>query len=90
MQMVSVLASLMLTACAASSSGVRLDAIPQVPPDIRVCFDTLTPRPAGEGALTVGEVYDLVAQLRTSELRLSRCGKRLINWVDGLRNAQPN
>jgi hypothetical protein len=79
------LTSLMLIGCGASGTkGIDPKAIPEVPADIVACFDKLTPKPRA-GTLTAGQVFTLVGTLRTSEVRLAGCGKRLVAWVNGLR-----
>ncbi|MFG1461706.1 hypothetical protein V5F77_02320 [Xanthobacter sp. DSM 24535] len=71
---------LLLTAC--DPSG-RIDLrLADLPADIRGCFEELTGRPAGTGALSQKQVVALIGRLRDSELRLSACGKRLIALYD--------
>ncbi|QTL01893.1 hypothetical protein J5J86_13870 [Aquabacter sp. L1I39] len=69
---------LCLTGCATSGPRAPEPALASVPPDLRDCFDTLTERPAGTGALSAAQVAEVIAHLRQSELRLSACGKRLL------------
>lgn len=69
----------MLTACDPSSNSVTLA---KVPADIRLCFDQLVPKPTQAQLLRTKGVAKLIAELRESEERLSRCGKRLLGWYD--------
>lgn len=72
---------LMLTACATSGDGVRLAVMPA---DLRLCFDRLAaPPPGPRGAeLSREQMAALVARLKTSEARMSACGRRIVAWYD--------
>lgn len=70
----------MLAGCATSGRIAK----PAIPPDLRTCFDRMVQRPAGSGDLTSGRVYELIKDLKRSELEKSLCGKRLLAWIDGL------
>jgi hypothetical protein len=39
----------------------------------------------GPGALTKGQVFSLIAQLRRSELEKAQCGRRALAFYDDLR-----
>jgi hypothetical protein len=52
-----------------------------VPADIRACFGRLVPAPA-PGEKTVSEILTLIAALKRSELKMSRCGRRLLAFHD--------
>ena len=71
----------MVTGCATFSEST----IPDVPADLRKCFDTLVGAPAGEGALTAGQMVTLIGALDRKQVEQSACGKRLLAWIDGLR-----
>lgn len=73
---------LCLTGCASSGPRAPEPALAPVPPEVRACFDVLTERPAGTGALSAAQVAEVIARLRQSELRLSACGKRLLAFYD--------
>ena len=70
--------SLMLAGCATFSNEP-----PPVPQELRTCFDTTVGAPAGEGALTSGQIFQLISDLKRSELEKSACGKRLLRFIDG-------
>lgn len=53
----------------------------QVPEELRTCFDSLVPEPQ-KATLSGGDIYQLIAELKVSELNKSECGKRLLSWVD--------
>lgn len=71
-----------LTGCATSGPPAPEPALAPVPPEVRACFDTLTERPSGKGAMSQAQVAEVIAHLRQSELRLSACGKRLLAFYD--------
>jgi predicted small lipoprotein YifL len=73
---VTAILALTLTGCATSGS-VNL---PPVPGDLRACFYKTVPKP--ESAKTRAEVFKLIADLKQSETRLSKCGHRLVNWYE--------
>lgn len=78
--------ALTLSACAGSGDkqGFVNRTLPPPPEDVVVCFDELTPAPRA-GAMNNAEVMRLVAALRTSEVRLSLCGKRLLSFYEDLK-----
>jgi hypothetical protein len=80
MLMASVLTAMTLASCATSGTA----KLPALPADLAGCFDRLVGAPA-KGALTQGQVFTLIAELRKSEAAKSQCGKRLIAFYDGLR-----
>jgi hypothetical protein len=54
--------------------------------DIRTCIDRLTPMPK-PGPMSRREAAALIADLRASEVRKTRCGQRMIQSYDRLRKA---
>jgi|GEM_PF-3177103 len=70
---------MILSGCA--GSGTNPTALPPVPADLKVCFDTTSTAPQ-EGILTKAEVIRLIAELRRSEVEKSLCGKRLIAFYE--------
>ncbi|MGN6552083.1 MAG: hypothetical protein ACTHJ3_19635 [Pararhizobium sp.] len=80
---VSALVALTLTGCA--TSGVKPAVYPELPSDVRLCFNTEVPAPK-PGALSKKQVIELIAALKQSEASKTECGKRLISFYDALSN----
>ena len=79
-----VLMSLPLGGCLTSSRYAEFDAVPQ---DVRACFDRVVAAPAlkrGE-RLTQKRTFQLIADLRRSELEKAGCGKRVVGMWDDYR-----
>lgn len=77
------LAALTLTGCVGSGTSVRSLVRPNLPSDLRVCFDRLVPEPPA-GPLTKAQIIALVTSFKKSEASKSACGKRLIAFYDNL------
>lgn len=54
-----------------------------MPARIRGCFSKLTPIPVKD--MSGDELVRLVADLRVSEVKMSRCGRDVVQWYDGVR-----
>lgn len=57
-----------------------------MPVEMKVCFDRMTPMPKA-GPMSRPEAARLVATLRESEVRKSRCGQRMIKTYEKLRKS---
>jgi hypothetical protein len=78
--------ALMLTSCVSSTVSVKTaerQALPPIPARLGGCFKTLTKIPIKD--MTKREVAQLVARIRASEVRMSRCGRDIIQWYGGVR-----
>lgn len=73
-----------LANCASSGNRIRFAPLPDLPPDLPMCFDGMVPAPP-PGAMTKAKVLRLVAALRESEVEKSECGKRLIKYYENLK-----
>lgn len=74
----------MLTTLAAcnQSSSVKFVELPGVPSDVRECFTRLVPAPKAK-TMTSKEVFNLISELRRSELEKAQCGSRVVSmWED--------
>lgn len=83
MLIVSALVALTLNGCA--SFGVKHvpPVYPELPADLRICFDQEVPRPA-QGPLTKKATIALIGKLKQSETTKTACGQRLILFYDNL------
>jgi hypothetical protein len=73
--------ALLLAGCSTFPASKVTATLPDVPAEVRTCFDQLVPAPA-PGALTQKQIVHLVAQLRQSEQSKSACGRRLLAFYD--------
>jgi hypothetical protein len=72
----------LLSACVTSSPSLKFVELPDVPVDIKQCFDKLVPAPK-QATMTTKQVLVLIAKLRRSELEKAQCGKRVVSmWED--------
>lgn len=78
-----LLTQTLLSACVTSSQpAVELVSAPDVPADIKACFDKLVPAPK-QTTMTTKQVLVLIAKLRKSELEKANCGHRVVSmWQD--------
>lgn len=74
--------ALTLSGCV-TSGQIPKPVYPVLPVDIRLCFETLVPAPP-PGPLSKAQVVKLIANLKASEAEKTDCGKRLIEFYDGL------
>ena len=74
--------ALTLTGCVTSGKALR-PAYPELPADLRVCFDQTVPAPA-QGPVTKAGVIKLIAALKRSDASKTDCGKRLIIFYDNV------
>jgi hypothetical protein len=72
-----------MTSCASFGAKQLSPVYPELPADLRICFDQEVPRPA-QGPLTKKEVINLIAALKRSETTKTLCGHRLIQFYDNL------
>lgn len=74
-----------MTLASCASSGTRLiePTYPEIPSDIRACFNETVPAPP-EGDLTRADVIHLIAALKQSEAEKTECGLRIIAFYDSL------
>lgn len=79
----SALLALTLSACATSGSRIVAPTYPELPADLRVCFETQV-APPSSGVMTKKRVMNLIASLKKSENEKTDCGKRLIAFYDNL------
>lgn len=70
-----------------TSSPPPPPALAEIPADVRACFEEVTARPGGTGALSQREVVAIIGALRASEMRLSGCGRRLVAFYDAQADA---
>lgn len=75
-----------LAACNESSGSVKFVELPDVPRDVRQCFDRLVPEPTAK-TMTAKQVMSLIADLRRSELEKAQCGSRVISMWEDYRTA---
>ncbi|QWK78610.1 hypothetical protein [Ochrobactrum sp. BTU1] len=80
---VSVCLALTLSGCATFGTKLSAPVYPELPADLRLCFDKEVPQPK-QGPLTKKQVIALIASLKTSEAEKTACGKRLIAFYDNL------
>ncbi len=73
--------TLMAGKCEPIDTRAALERVPQA---YRACFDTIVRIDDYEsgGKIAWADAKRLIADLRASELRLQRCGKGAIAWVD--------
>jgi len=74
---------LTLSGCATSGSKLVAPSYPELPADLRVCFETVVPAPK-QGPMTKAQVILKIAELKRSETQKTDCGKRLIAFYDSL------
>lgn len=60
--------------------------LPDVPRDVRQCFERLVPAPKAQ-TMTTKQVMTLIVDLRKSELEKAQCGKRVISMWEDYRTA---
>ncbi len=72
----------MLTLAGCATSGGR-SALPPIPLDIKLCFDTAVAAPK-PGAMTKADVIKLVAALKLSDDAKTECGRRLIVFYESM------
>lgn len=77
----SALVALTLTGCV-TSGRLTKPVYPELPADLRVCFDEAIPAP--HGPMTKGQVFGLIASLKKSETAKTDCGKRLVTFYDNV------
>ena len=78
-----------LTACAGLSTVKTRPRIPEVPADIQVCFEQRVKVPGKQGTpLTQGQIAILISQLWASDANKTRCGRRLLAFINNLRVAK--
>lgn len=84
--------ALPLAGCVTSKSSSvtispRIDSprLPPMPARIRGCFGQLTTIPVKN--LSGSELTRVLARVRTSEARRTRCGRDALQWYDGLRRS---
>jgi hypothetical protein len=65
------------------SPRIESPRLPAMPTRIRTCFGTLTPIPVKN--MSGSELTRVLARVRQSEARKSRCGRDVIQWYDGVR-----
>jgi hypothetical protein len=75
--------ALTLNGCASFGSKQLHPHYPELPADLRICFDAEVPRPA-QGPLNKKQVIDLIAKLKVSETTKTACGHRLVQFYDNL------
>jgi hypothetical protein len=76
---------LALTAAKCDDQGVTARyALEKVPDEYRTCFAKIVDVKAYEtgGKIAWKDAQRLIVDLRASELRLQRCGKSAVAWVD--------
>lgn len=78
---VSALLALTLTSCV--TSGLTKPSYPELPADLRVCFDQTVPVPA-KGPMTKGRVIFLISALKRTDAVKTDCGKRLVAFYDNV------
>ncbi|MEY9719278.1 hypothetical protein ABIA22_001768 [Sinorhizobium fredii] len=78
---VSALVALTLSGCV--TSGLIKPSYPELPADLRVCFDNTVPAPV-KGPMTKGRAIFLIGALKRSETKLSDCGTRLVAFYDNV------
>lgn len=83
MLIVSALVALTLTSCVSFGSKQLSPLYPELPSDLRICFDQEVPRPK-EGPLTKRQTMVLIGELKKSETTKTACGIRLIQFYDNL------
>ncbi len=83
MLVASVCLALTLSGCATFGNKLPAPVYPELPADLRLCFDKEVPQPK-EGPLTKKQVITLIASLKASEVEKTACGKRLIAFYDNL------
>jgi len=75
--------ALTLNGCASFGVKQLPPVYPELPADLRICFDQEVPRPA-QGPLNKKGVIALIAKLKQSETTKTACGHRLIQFYDNL------
>lgn len=75
-----------LGACDRSGEPVTFAPLPEAPGDIVSCFDVPGLSRIPDRALTVADVERLWAQDRLRAIALQRCGARLLEWFDNVRD----
>ncbi|MER8421854.1 hypothetical protein NKG95_28935 [Mesorhizobium sp. M1423] len=75
--------ALTLSACATSGAKFAKPHYPELPADLRVCFETQV-APPSSGVMTKKRVIFLIAELKKSETEKNDCGKRLIAFYDNV------
>ena len=75
--------ALTLSGCATSGSKIVAPSYPELPADLRVCFDVTVAAPKA-GPMTKAQVIAKIAELKRSEAQKTDCGKRLISFYDSL------
>lgn len=78
-----------LSACADRQSldvPLNIKTLPPVPEDIRRCF-SLGFGSLPDGPLTVGQVEQLWSDDLVRARAIRRCGQRLVEWYDDLRDS---
>jgi hypothetical protein len=75
--------ALTLSACATSGNRIVAPHYPELPADLRVCFETSV-APPSSGVMTKKRVIFLIAALKKSETEKTDCGKRLIAFYDNV------
>ena len=75
---------LLLSACAASNNlpVAVAPTLPPIPAHLGVCFSGVTDLPSGDW--TNAQVVEILANLRSSELQMNRCGRELIAFYEQL------
>lgn len=76
---------LTLSGCASSSRVSPVDfSLPEIPADIKVCFDRKYNLPPG-ATYSKKQVIEIIGALKRQDIMKTSCGKRLIAWVDNQR-----
>lgn len=80
---------MLTTLAACKDSSVKFVQLPGVPDDVKECFTRLVPAPKAK-TMTSKEVFNLIAELRRSELEKAQCGSRVIEMWEDYRTAYSN
>ena len=73
----------MLSGCATSGVKLAQPHYPELPADLRLCFEQTVPAPR-QGVMTKAEVLAIISKLKASEAEKTDCGARLIAFYDSL------
>jgi hypothetical protein len=79
------LASITLAAC--NPSSARFVELDQLNPEERACFEKVTTFPKNVKRLTEKQAFDLIVQLKRSELEKNGCGQTVIAKWDAYATA---
>jgi hypothetical protein len=78
----------LLTSLAACAHSDRVQVgpvnLPPIPTHLRTCLGPVSDLP--EGSWNAAQTASVIARVRASELRRTRCGQELIRWYDDLRS----